>query len=403
MKTEKLLDEIGLISDIIIAEANTNTLKRKSAKRTWLGWVSVTAACLVVAVVAVLIPKPSEYFPELPMLAISEDMGSRGFEGYLAYNINELQNGNPWSEGDDVKSLPVFENPTDYDSSGKLIKGLSADEMIQKAQKTASLMNLTVDSIFTNPTMEDLQKAREKEASVPGNDGYESDSTPYEAVAICGDVTIKVEADGTVRVFFNTGVALPDRYSFTYYETTEKQAEDIMQYLLKQYAPVTAMKLPSISLFGDYNYNAQRMFSYEAYEGSGDLIDKILGYNFNRIRFSPNDDGALWVIDRYSADISHKIGDYPIITTQEARKLLLQRRYITTVPEELPGARYIAKVELVYRTGRYDKVFMPYYRFLVELPSMQRENNLKTFGAFYVPAVDERYISNMPLWNGSFN
>jgi hypothetical protein len=64
---------------------------------------------------------------------------------------------------------------------------------------------------------------------------------------------------------------------------------------------------------------------------------------------------------------------------------------------------YVAKVELVYRTGGTEQYFMPYYRFYVELPDMERENGLKTYGAYYVPAVEGEYISNMPVWDGRFN
>jgi hypothetical protein len=143
--------------------------------------------------------------------------------------------------------------------------------------------------------------------------------------------------------------------------------------------------------------------SYDAYEGQGDAIEKILGYNFNYINFYPNETGELWIIRRYNADLSQKIGDYPIVSADEARELLLQGRYITTVPEGLPDEKYIASVELIYRAGRYDGVFMPYYRFLAELPSMRRDNGLKTFGAYYVPAVESGYLTEMPVWDGGFN
>ena len=403
MKTEKLLDEIGLIDGSIIAEADAGIPQHKSGKRTWLRWASVAAACIVVAVIAVVIPKQSGDFPELPMLTISEDTGAYGFEGYMAYDISELQNGNPWSASDTIKTLPVFQNPASYDSAGRAIKGLSADEMIQKAKDTASVMGLTVDSIRIRPTEEELQREQEKIRSVPGNEDYEPNATPHEAVAQCGDRTIKVEANGQVRIFFENGVQLPDEYRFTYYDTGEQQAKEVMQHLLEKYAPIVDMRSPALDLFGDYDIDAQRSFEYDAYENSGSLTERILGYNFNWVSFAPNDDGMLWIIDRYSADLSQKIGDYPIITAQEARELLLQKHYITTVPEELPDEEYIAGVELIYRAGRHDEVFMPYYRFLVEMPTMQRDNGLKTFGAFYVPAVEEQYLSNMPLWDGSFN
>lgn len=43
------------------------------------------------------------------------------------------------------------------------------------------------------------------------------------------------------------------------------------------------------------------------------------------------------------------------------------------------------------------RYFMPFYHFLVELPKNESEDGMKEYGSFYVPAVDERYISNMPL------
>lgn len=41
-------------------------------------------------------------------------------------------------------------------------------------------------------------------------------------------------------------------------------------------------------------------------------------------------------------------------------------------------------------------------RFYVELPDLE-ENGMKCYSAYYVPAVKEEYISNMPTWDGSMN
>lgn len=46
---------------------------------------------------------------------------------------------------------------------------------------------------------------------------------------------------------------------------------------------------------------------------------------------------------------------------------------------------------------------MPYYCFYVEIPNMEDDSGLKTYGLYYVPAVEDKYISNMPLWGGDFN
>ena len=71
----------------------------------------------------------------------------------------------------------------------------------------------------------------------------------------------------------------------------------------------------------------------------------------------------------------------------------------------MPGKEHIAKVELVYRVGAYEQVWLPYYRFLVELPEEFRpeDKELHDFGAYYVPAVEGKYIANMPTYDGQFN
>lgn len=77
--------------------------------------------------------------------------------------------------------------------------------------------------------------------------------------------------------------------------------------------------------------------------------------------------------------------------------MLLEGKYLTSSPYDLPGREYVAKVELAYRGSR---VRIPYYRFLVELPEENEAcglpEGLKTFGAYYVPAVEGKYLDGVP-------
>jgi len=52
-----------------------------------------------------------------------------------------------------------------------------------------------------------------------------------------------------------------------------------------------------------------------------------------------------------------------------------------------------------------DKIYLPYYKFYVELPELENRfgHGLKHYGIYYVPAVDGKYIKNMPVYNGNFN
>ena len=133
-------------------------------------------------------------------------------------------------------------------------------------------------------------------------------------------------------------------------------------------------------------------------------MEDILNYKYNCVRFYPDDNGKLSLIRIYNGlSCAENLGDYPIISTDEAYKLLLKGHYITSVPYAITDAELICKVELVYRNSRTEKTFLPYYRFYVELPEMRRENGLTDYGAYYVPAIQEEYIRNMPLWDGNIN
>ena len=69
------------------------------------------------------------------------------------------------------------------------------------------------------------------------------------------------------------------------------------------------------------------------------------------------------------------------------------------------GKEEIGRVDIVYRVGPYTVDYLPYYRFLVELPQEHfgHNNGTKTYGAYYVPAVNMAYLPDVTLWNGTFN
>lgn len=446
MKSEKLMDYIGEIDDSIIVEADVNSAKIKPVKRPWIKWVSVAAvvACLIVAVPFMLNrtqPINPIDFSDLPKLAVNTEFGAMGFEGYLAYDVSELQNGNPWTENNDLATMPVFTNPNEYDSAGAPTNGLSPEEMLAEAEKIANLFGLEITSLYTEPKLEQIEQIKQKLEAVDASDEEVRQNTSvFRATAECSGAEIEVQKDGYILLtltpetadlakeieklsvydsftisfeygyetiddtMYGIGFPLPDRYSFTFDNTSNEQAMEITQYLFSEYGAFMGITTPGYDLAADYTYSGVlTRLNTSVFENAGSLTEQILNYHFNRLYFSATDLGGLGAIRYYNTDLSQKIGDYPIITAEEARKLLLENHYITTVPEALPGEEYIAHVELMYRTSGRDSVFMPYYKFLVEMPTMERENGLKTFGAFYVPAVQSEFLENMPLWDGSFN
>lgn len=216
---------------------------------------------------------------------------------------------------------------------------------------------------------------------------------------------LKIEVDRamTAKISFEPEVSLPKEYNFTHYASYEDMVA-VAEYLKNEYKDVIGMENPQVNIYGgDYNIYTQQMYSIEFFDASGNDIEQLINYNFNRVAFYCDDVGKLFLARIYQPDLSQKVGEYPIINSVQARELLAKGNYLTSVPYEMPGLEYVKKVELIYRTGEQEEYFMPYYRFYVELPGEEREDGLKTYGVYYVPAVEGEYISNMPIWDGSFN
>jgi len=386
MRGNELLNKMELIDPIYVEAADN---KYKSVKNIRTKWAAAAAClCFVVAGALAIMHANTSLEP----IVIPELSSNMGFEGYMFYDISELDNGNPWDESMNIGSLPVYINGS-YDASGAGVpKGMSESEMMDRLNSAASALDLNIDSteIITDGFAGKAQTVTEVRARTDGG-------------------MINVQADGTVVYFLSDeGGALPHEYSFTHSSTTHAEAEQVLIYFADIYSEFLGFEKPVTVSFGDYNIFGEFERSYAVYDASGDDAEDILNYNFRSVSFGPDDDGRLNVIRMYDGlRCAEKLGDYPVISAQEAKERLVSGNYQTSVPEKFPGEEYIGKTELVYRTGRLEEVMLPYYRFYVQLPDDMNmsgsEIGLKTYGAYYVPAISDEYISNMPIYDGSFN
>lgn len=387
MKEERILNLLNRVDEKYIMEADPmNKTKKKSS---WIKW-GAAAACLALAVFAGARLVPNGDTPgELPMLTISQhtsgetDM-SMGFEGYTGYEASELVNANPWSEDVEISTLPVYKNQLSYDEN-LIAVGADFEAMEAFLLEIADRLGMDTDNLYIS---DDAPSAEEQAAVLEkaGDDLPDGYFNPTKLIAEEGGVKIEVDTAMTAKITFDPAVTLPDNDDIA----------SVAEYLKEAYKDLLGMDNPQISIsLGSHNI--------EFYNAADNMTDQIINYNFNRTVFYCDDNGDLYIARIYQPDLSEKVADYPIISTEEAKGLLLNGNYITTVPYEMPGEEYVAKAELVYRTGIYEEYYMPYYRFHVELPEMGEDNGVKHFGMYYVPAVDEAYISDMPVWDGSFN
>ena len=402
MKSEILLQAIGKIDDELIA--NAGEIRSKNRIKMWLSCGAV-AACIALVVFAGSVAgwfSPIESSPELPMLTISEDSGGMGFEGYMAYDISELVNANPWSEDAKLSTLPVFKSKL-YRDENMNMRGMDFEAMRAMLLDTAERLGMDTDNLVITddtPSAEMQAATVEKFASMGEEvpDGY---FDPTSLIVEQDGIRIEVVPAMNAIITFDPAKVFPNGLGFHYYSPYE-DVEKTAEYIKEEYKELLNMYNPRTDINGgDYNIYGERGVDLCFYDGAEDLTQRIINYNFYYTSFSCNESEELFHVCVHNCDLSDKVGDYPIITAKEAKKLLLSGNFVTSVPYDFPGGEYVKKVELIYRTDA--GYYIPYYRFYVELPEAEREGGMKTYGAYYVPAVKEEYIENMPLWDGSFN
>jgi hypothetical protein len=392
MNSKKFTEAMSEIDNKYVDEAIG--YKKKVKRPAWVKWGAMAACLCLIIAGAVVIPHFTETTPDgLPMLDLSDVTGTgMGFEGELCYDITEMYNGNPWTAEMELPFLPVYKNGS-YHAAG-VPTGLKEEVMMERLENTAKALGIEAENIET-----------EKEGLTTTRVTGEADN-----------LKIEVSADGVITVWFDEGLALPEAYNFTYYDTTDEEAEQVLDYLMEQYSALIDFTQPEKVLSGFYvmwndydeagNYISMPKYEreYLLYDAAGGDVEDILNYTYNYIQFAPDDNGNLMLIRLYdSLSCAEKLGDYPTITADEARSMLLNGNYLTSVPYEITDEELIQRVELVYRNSRTEKIFMPYYRFYVEIPEMKHDNGLTDYGAYYVPAIKSEYISNMPMWDGSLN
>lgn len=367
MKGQTLLNAIGEIDDAFVYEAE----QRQKSRWKW----GAIAAILVLTVLSLWFFLPRSEEKTLPILTVSEDWNSgMGYEGYLAYDVSELVSANPWRKDLQLETLPVYRNLRPVSEAGPLYEADPAEQR-RVLYEAAALLGIDAQALS-------VVEADTMEAHTEG-------------------ISFTAGEDLSVRVSFEPSIALPQEYNFSY-DASYEEMTAVADYLQKAY-PQLVGNLQRNIYGGDYDIYGTQGYHISFFDARGDVREQIVNFQFPKVTFSCNEDGKLWLIRLSTPDLSEKMGDYPIIDMQEATTLLQNGNYATSVPYAFAGTEHIAKVELIYRVEGKAEYYMPYYRFYVELPEETHHGELKTYGAYYVPAVEAAYLSNMPVYDGSFN
>ncbi|MBQ8789370.1 MAG: hypothetical protein IJZ58_07660, partial [Oscillospiraceae bacterium] len=296
MKAEDISEAMNNINEDFIESANERR-KPRVRKSAWIKWVSAAAAIAVFAFAGAKAFVPnrpeqndnpvggteSEYGASLPILEYVESSAAAyGFEGYLAYDISELENGNPWNEKMAFEALPVFRNNS-FNEVGIAYPGIGEEAMLQKLNS------------ITGGEHGETEYSRVGDFS--SGSGIPDDFV-NRIEADFGNHTIEIQSNGTIVVTYNGfgGEELPDDISFTYTETSEGDAYRAISYICQNYCDFLDKGNTTFVTSGDYTFDGEFSRNYRIYDFSGDEISDMLNFSFSEIQLAPNDEGKLMLI-----------------------------------------------------------------------------------------------------------
>lgn len=368
MNGQDLFSIIGLIDDNHIEEARTITRRYHNWRQYLAIAVTIFIAC------GSLWHFNNIKSPQLPLLALRENDSARGYEGIILHDIKELENGNPWHQGISLKRLPIYKNTITRDGAGVPLTGLNKQQMTNLANQLAQSLNQEMDEVIAT-SLSDIS--------------VDSTDKVIMITAKTKDYSIIVEADGNRYIKFNQPLSLNGN--------TEAEIKDALLSISNQYQQVLQLKDYTLTIAHEYNYLGNQHSTYTLNQTHGDITKQMLNYAYNYTTLGVQEN-QLTQISLFKSNLSQFIGDYPIIDTEAAKVLLLNGQYLSSVPETIENDNQIARVELIYSNHPFEQYLMPYYRFYIELPEDYNptDYNLKTYGVYYVPAIEAHYLSNMP-------
>lgn len=321
-----------------------------------------------------------------------------------AVNISVLEEDNIWNEDMELDTLPVFRNLSYSDSVREPTRFLFTDQMLTMAENTAEMLGVIItESEFTEV-------------------GDQSQNVQYRYVLQTSctaekyglpDLKINVYSDGEVEIDFShygpgvpvNAFMLPEEYSLKGDSNTDgEKRELLLDYLAETFADVLQFEDPKNVSYIETQYSSQdgepfyetvlRIFNHTDSD-----TRNILNYGLAFADFGIYGNKLFRITLINKLCVSEYVADYPVISPEEAEKLLLGGVYTSNVYEPYIKGENVAlsdveSMELVYR-GDNSAYYIPYYRFYVKLeqPAYLEGTDINAYGAFYVPAVELKYLN----------
>lgn len=421
---ERILDTLENAPDEMILSSEPKQAKR-SRFPVWARWTAAAAACAVIAggaAAAFMLTNRTQTGTlvadeDLPKITPEYSVDAMGFEGYQLYDISDLASSNPWREEQNITVLPVYLNTMQRDRMSG-VPSMTADELLelmtQREKLVANALGIELsDDQITNDAMSEeakqkIQKMLDGVSEDQLSEVPESMFQPHNVEAKTDEASIYTYTDLSTTVWFNSTVPTDCTMDITDLD----KAQQAVEYLKSEYSELlTAVGVtePAAKIEGgDYFFTGERSpYRISFYNAGSTPEESLLNYSLYDVNFYGDENGLNGIHVTCRDMAKELVGNYPLLTVEEAAEQLKAGNYGSSVPV---GEGYAPdsydRVELIYRTRSTEKYYMPYYRFYVNVTDdigAMDDVDTDTFGAFYVPAVKPEYIEDVPTYNGEFN
>lgn len=315
------------------------------------------------------------------------ESGAMGFEGYLLYDFTERGLDTAlYAAAAEEGSLPVFENtlPMNQYYMYESGQGFTEAELTTRVDEAAAKLGKQVTGHETRYNSTVLE-------SDPVDDLYAVEAT-------LDGGRVSAYRNGDIQISFDT-LAAVDTGTPPAATADAAAHKAYLQELMEIYAPLLAyMTQPTAEILLEYSFDGTPAWLYRVYDAGQGAGYAVASRSFGYAEFYISEQDQFFNIWLHEGSFVNEIGTYPIITEQQALEQLTGGVDMSSAPEPFPGEQYVRGVEIVYYTSPQRQIYMPYYKFYVELvgegaylPERSPEG-LHTYGAWYVPAVQPEYL-----------
>lgn len=395
MKKEFLANAIGNIGDGYVEEfARVKRHNRLAAVFASIGAVGAAAAlALFIGLNANRAVEPD--YTKLPKIAF-EDYRNGGAMGGNIWRTGHVSDDLPpiFNENMKIKTMPVYMSESTEPNREK---------MLAYVRSAAAALGISESELVIEDNYDRCKKTEENnlaayDPDAPDDGKYDSFEPihkmiwqGYQVTATAGDIELRLYSNYDLLITYGSspedGIELPAEYSFAE-DAPAEEREKALGYLAERFKALTG--------YENSRLHADRAGYMINRAADGSAASEIVNGTLDTTLFQIAEEGGRYmlcgIIVHSPAGLT-KLGDYPIISAEEAEQILKSDQFAEE--QRMPENAEILQVELIYENWRGYTAVMPYYDFYVRSDDRYSDpdSSVTVCDLYRVSAIPSSYLA----------